>query len=77
MTCLFNIAWESVTVPKEWQTGLVVPLFKRTRWRDYISTLAWERWSKLVNVAWEREVWGPLIELFPHYPTLNKRKMMR
>ena len=29
MTRLFNIAWKSVTVPKEWQTGVVVPLFKK------------------------------------------------
>uniref|UniRef100_A0A8D3C086 Reverse transcriptase domain-containing protein n=1 Tax=Scophthalmus maximus TaxID=52904 RepID=A0A8D3C086_SCOMX len=44
----------------------------RTRWRDYISTLAWERlWipqSDLVNVAWEREVWGPLLKLLPPRP---------
>ena len=26
---LFNIAWRSGTVPKEWQTGVVVPLFKK------------------------------------------------
>uniref|UniRef100_A0A8C5CGF6 Reverse transcriptase domain-containing protein n=1 Tax=Gadus morhua TaxID=8049 RepID=A0A8C5CGF6_GADMO len=29
MTRLFNIAWESGTVPKELQTGVVVPLFKK------------------------------------------------
>ena len=29
MTRLFNIAWKSVTVPREWQTGVVVPLFKK------------------------------------------------
>ena len=29
MTRLFNIAWKSVTVPTEWQTGMVVPLFKK------------------------------------------------
>ena len=44
----------------------------RTRWRDYISTLAWERLgippSELVNVAREREVWGPLLELLPPRP---------
>ena len=44
----------------------------RTRWRDYISTLAWERLgippSELVNVAREREVWGPLHELLPPRP---------
>jgi hypothetical protein len=41
----------------------------RTRWRDYISTLAWERLgispSELVNVAREREVMGQLLELGP------------
>ena len=26
---LFNIAWKSGTVPREWQTGVVVPLFKK------------------------------------------------
>ena len=29
LTCHFNVAWESGTVPKEWQTGEVVPLFKK------------------------------------------------
>ena len=29
MTRLSNIVWKSVTVPKEWQTGVVVPLFKK------------------------------------------------
>ena len=29
VTCLFNIAWKSGTVPREWQTGVVVPLFKK------------------------------------------------
>ena len=29
MTCLFNIMWKSGTVPREWQTGAVVPLFKK------------------------------------------------
>ncbi|CAL8276249.1 unnamed protein product [Arctogadus glacialis] len=53
----------------------------RTRWRDYISTLAWERLgispSELVNVAREREVWGPLLELLPRDPTPDKRMKMR
>ncbi|XP_053479122.1 hydrocephalus-inducing protein-like [Ictalurus furcatus] len=44
----------------------------RTRWRYYISTLAWERLgipqSELVNVAREREVWGPLLEMPPPRP---------
>ncbi|KAK0143304.1 hypothetical protein N1851_018556 [Merluccius polli] len=50
----------------------------RTRWRDYISTLAWERLgippSELVNVAREREVWGPCC---PRDPTPDKRTTMR
>ena len=29
MTRLFNIAWKSGTVPREWQTGVVAPLFKK------------------------------------------------
>ena len=29
LTRLFNIAWGSGSVPKEWQTGVVVPLFKK------------------------------------------------
>ena len=29
LTCLINIAWKSGAVPKEWQTGVVVPLFKK------------------------------------------------
>ena len=29
LTRLINIAWKSGAVPKEWQTGVVVPLFKK------------------------------------------------
>ncbi|KAI3357643.1 hypothetical protein L3Q82_016052 [Scortum barcoo] len=29
LTCLCNIAWRLGTVPLEWQTGVVVPLFKK------------------------------------------------
>ena len=32
LTRLFNIAWGSGSVPKEWQTGVVVPLFKKGHW---------------------------------------------
>ena len=53
----------------------------RTRWRDSISTLAWERLgippSELVNVAREREVWSPLLELLPPRPDPDKRTKMR
>jgi len=44
----------------------------RTRWRDYISRLAWERLgipqNELVNVADEREVWVSLLGLLPPRP---------
>ncbi|KAK5915715.1 hypothetical protein CesoFtcFv8_001281 [Champsocephalus esox] len=44
----------------------------RTRWRDYISSLAWERLgipqSELVDVAREKKVWGTLLELLPPRP---------
>jgi len=29
LTHLFNVAWRSGTVPGEWQTGVVVPIFKK------------------------------------------------
>ena len=109
------------SVLKEWQTGVVVSLFKkgdqrmcatyrsitllslprkvyskvlerrvrpivkprteeeqcrfgrsRTRWRDYISSLAWELLgipqAELADVAGEREVWGLLLKLLPLRP---------
>ena len=41
----------------------------RTRWRDYISSLTWERLgipqAELANVAGEREVWRSLLKLLP------------
>ena len=41
----------------------------RPRWIDYISTLALDRLgippSELVNLAQEREVWVPLLEMLP------------
>ncbi|KAK5930356.1 hypothetical protein CgunFtcFv8_026593 [Champsocephalus gunnari] len=44
----------------------------RTRRRDYISSLAWERLgipqSELVDVAREKKVWGSLLELLPPRP---------
>ncbi|KAI3360210.1 hypothetical protein L3Q82_014521 [Scortum barcoo] len=33
LTRLCNIAWRLGTVPLEWQTGVVVPLFKKRDWR--------------------------------------------
>ena len=44
----------------------------RTRWRDYISRLAWERLGippeELVEVAGERTVWASLLRLLPPRP---------
>ncbi|TWW74590.1 hypothetical protein D4764_14G0005930 [Takifugu flavidus] len=44
----------------------------RTRWRDYISRLAWERLGvppeELMEVAWERAVWASLLKLLPPRP---------
>ena len=44
----------------------------RTRWRDYVSRLAWERlgipWEELDEVAAEREVWASLLRLLPPGP---------
>ena len=47
----------------------------RTRWRDYISTLAWEHLgipqSELADIAGKREVWETLLELLPPRPDLR------
>ncbi|KAK0154053.1 Craniofacial development protein 2 [Merluccius polli] len=44
----------------------------RTRWRDYVSRLAWERLGipqeELAEVAREREVWASLLRLLPPRP---------
>ena len=52
----------------------------RTRWMDYISSLAWERLgipgSELADVAGERDVWGLLLKLVPRDPILDKRLTM-
>ncbi|KAK0154400.1 putative uncharacterized transposon-derived protein F52C9.6 [Merluccius polli] len=44
----------------------------RTRWRDYVSRLAWERLGipqeELAAVAGEREVWASLLRLLPPRP---------
>ncbi len=41
----------------------------KSRWRDYISALAWEYvgipQSELADVASEREVWGTQLKLLP------------
>ncbi|KAI3377887.1 hypothetical protein L3Q82_008465 [Scortum barcoo] len=38
LTCLCNIAWRLGTVPLEWQTGVVVPLFKKGDRRVCVPT---------------------------------------
>ncbi|TWW64246.1 hypothetical protein D4764_03G0012540 [Takifugu flavidus] len=44
----------------------------RTRWRDYVSRLVWERLGippdELGEVAGEREVWASLLRLLPPRP---------
>ncbi|XP_077422693.1 uncharacterized protein LOC144052475 [Vanacampus margaritifer] len=44
----------------------------RTRWRDYVSRLSWERLGvpsdELAEVAGEREVWASLLKLLPPRP---------
>uniref|UniRef100_A0A8C9VV72 ribonuclease H n=1 Tax=Scleropages formosus TaxID=113540 RepID=A0A8C9VV72_SCLFO len=44
----------------------------RTRWRDYVSQLAWERLGvppeELEEVCGEKEVWGALLRLLPPRP---------
>ncbi len=44
----------------------------RTRWRDYVSRLAWERLGvppeELEDVSREREVWASLLRLLPPRP---------
>ncbi|XP_056625668.1 uncharacterized protein LOC130437983 [Triplophysa dalaica] len=44
----------------------------RTRWRDYVSRLAWERLGvppvELEEVSREREVWASLLRLLPPRP---------
>ncbi|XP_061603617.1 uncharacterized protein LOC133465136 isoform X5 [Phyllopteryx taeniolatus] len=52
----------------------------RTRWRDYISRLAWQRLrippEELGEVAGEREVWASLLKLLPPRPDPRGRKWM-
>ncbi|KAK3528563.1 hypothetical protein QTP70_002803 [Hemibagrus guttatus] len=48
----------------------------RTRWRDYVSRLAWERLGvppeELEEVSGEREVWASLLRLLPPQPGSGK-----
>ena len=53
-------------------TGRRPPGWPRTRWRDYVFHLAWERlWipsKELDQAAEEREVWASLLRLLPPPP---------
>ncbi|KAK7944758.1 hypothetical protein WMY93_000486 [Mugilogobius chulae] len=48
----------------------------RTRWRDYVSRLSWERLGilpeELEEVCVDREVWASLLRLLPRDPTPDK-----
>ncbi|TWW78199.1 hypothetical protein D4764_11G0003200 [Takifugu flavidus] len=52
----------------------------RTRWRDYVSRLAWERLGippdELEEVAGEREVWASLLRLLPPATRISGREWM-
>ncbi|KAI3374614.1 hypothetical protein L3Q82_021184 [Scortum barcoo] len=50
LTRLCNIAWRSGTVPLEWQTGVVVPLFKK--W-GLESVFQLHRGITLLSLPWE------------------------
>ena len=70
------MVWASDEDPSRtpsWEVFLARPTGRRprgrprTRWRDYISSLAWEHLGipqpELADVAREREVWGSLLKL--------------
>ncbi|KAK0152856.1 hypothetical protein N1851_005478 [Merluccius polli] len=52
----------------------------RTRWRDYVSRLAWERLGipqeELDEVAGEREVWASLLRRPATRPQISGRRWM-
>uniref|UniRef100_A0A3B3BDQ3 Cadherin domain-containing protein n=1 Tax=Oryzias melastigma TaxID=30732 RepID=A0A3B3BDQ3_ORYME len=52
----------------------------RTRWRDYVSRLAWKCLGvppeELEEVGGEREVWASLLDCCPRDPVPDKRKKM-
>ncbi|TWW79900.1 hypothetical protein D4764_10G0009300 [Takifugu flavidus] len=53
-------------------SGRRPPGSPRTRWRDYVSRLVWERLGippdELEEVAGEKEVWASLLRLLPPRP---------
>ncbi|KAK5865690.1 hypothetical protein PBY51_019939 [Eleginops maclovinus] len=64
LTRLINIAWKSETVPKEWQTGVVVPLFKKGDQRvcaNYRGITLLSLPGKLYSKVLERRV-RPIVE---------------
>lgn len=59
MTCLF-IVWKSGAVPKEWQTRVVVPLFKKGNQRvcaNYRGITLLSLPGKVFSKVLERRVW--------------------
>ena len=64
LTCLFSVAWMSSTIHVEWQTGEVVPIFKKGDQRvcsNYrgITLLSLPR--KVYSRVQERRLW-PIVE---------------
>ena len=61
--------WGGVLGTSQWEKGRGRP---RTRRRDYVSRLAWERLGvpqeELVEVAGKMEVWASLLRLLPPRP---------
>ncbi|KAI3362656.1 hypothetical protein L3Q82_001730 [Scortum barcoo] len=53
----------------------------RTRWRNYVSRLAWERLGvppeELEEVSGVREVWASLLRLLPPRPGPGPRRMKK
>ncbi|KAK3539743.1 hypothetical protein QTP70_013176 [Hemibagrus guttatus] len=64
LTCLCNITWQSGTVPLDWATGVVVPLFKKGDRRvcsNYRGTTLLSLPRKVYSRVLERRV-RPLVE---------------
>ncbi|KAK3563106.1 hypothetical protein QTP86_016342 [Hemibagrus guttatus] len=64
LTCLCNIAWQSGTVPLNWVTGVVIPLFKKGDWRvcsNYRGITLLSLPGKVYSRVLERRV-RPLVE---------------
>ena len=64
LTRLFNVAWESGTVPVAWQTGVVVPIFKKGDRRvcsNYREITLLSLPGKVYSRVLERRLW-PIVE---------------